>query len=64
MYLHGHSNLNAHTSQLFTQITSKSRYDPKNFRGVAIDGLPLVEEIVDSNMFFYELDIQEGEYFE
>ena len=31
MYLHGHSNLDAPTSQLFTEFMSKSGYDPKNF---------------------------------
>ena len=62
MYLHGHSNLDAHTSQLFTEFISKSGYDPKNFLGVAIDDLPLVEEIVERNIFIYDFDIQEGEY--
>ena len=62
MYLHGHINLDAHTSQLFTEFISKSEYDPKNFLGVAIDGLPLVEEIVERNIFIYDFDIQDGEY--
>ena len=62
MYLHGHSNLDAHTSELFTEFISKSGYDPKNFRGVSIDDLPLVEEIVERNIFIYNFDIQEGEY--
>ena len=62
MYLHGHSNLDSHTSQLFIEFKSKSGYDPKNFCGVAIDYLPLVEEIVERNIFIYDFDIQEGEY--
>ena len=62
MYLHGHSNLNAHTSQLFTEFISKSGYDPKNFRGVSIDDLPVVEGRVERNIFMYNFDIQEGEY--
>ena len=62
MYLHGHSNLDAHTSQLFTEFISKSGYNPKNFLGVASDDLPLVEEIVERNIFIYDFDIQEGEY--
>ena len=61
LYLHGQSNLDAHTSQLFTEFLSKSGYDPKNFRGVSIDDLPLVEEIVERNIFIYDFDIQEGE---
>ena len=62
MYLHGHSNLDAHTSQLFTEFISKSGYDPKNFREVSIDDLPVVEGIVERNIFIYDFDIQEGEY--
>ena len=34
----------------------------KNFRGVSIDHLPPVEEIVERNIFIYNFDIQEGEY--
>ena len=60
--MHGHSKLDAHTSQLFTEFISKSGYDPKNFRGVNIDDLPLVEGIVEHKIFIYNFDIQEGEY--
>ena len=62
MYFHGHSNLHAHTSQLFTEFISKPGYDPKNFLGVALDDLPLVEELVDRNIFIYDFDIKVGEY--
>ena len=62
MYLHGHSNLDAHTSQLFTEFISKPGYDPKNFLGVAIDDLPLVEELVERDIFIYVFDIQDVEY--
>ena len=62
MYLHGHSNLNAPSSQLFTEFISKSGYDPKNFLGVAKDHLPLVEGIVERNKITYDFDIHEGEF--
>ena len=62
MYLHGHSKLDAHTSRLFTEFISKSGYDPKNFHGMSIDDLPLVEGIVERNIFIYDFDIHEGEY--
>ena len=62
MFLHGHSYLDAHPSQLFTVLKSKSGYDPKNFRGVAIDDLSLGERIVERNIFIYVFDIQEGTY--
>ena len=41
---------------------SKSGYDPQSFLGVAIDDLPLVDELVERNKFFYDFDIQEVEY--
>ena len=63
MYLHGHTNFNAHTSQLFTEFISKSGYGPKNFLGVIIDDSPLVEDLVDRKIFIYDFDIKEGEYF-
>ena len=62
MYLHGHSNLDAHTSQLFTEFISKSGYNTKNFCGVSIDDLPVVEGLVERNKFIYDFDIQEGDY--
>ena len=64
MYLHGHSNFVAHTSQLFTEFVSKSGYDPKIFRGVSMDDLPFVEGLVERNIFIYGFDVQEGKYVE
>ena len=60
MYLHGHCNIGAHTSQLITVFESKSGYDPKKFREESIDDLPLVEEIVERIIFFYNCDIKKG----
>ena len=60
-YLHGHSNLDAHTSQLFTEFVSEFGHDPKNFRGVSIEDLPFLEVIVERNIFIFDFDIQEGE---
>ena len=65
-YLHSDSNLGAHKSQLFTKFVSKCVKmwirSEKNFRGVSIDYLPPVEEIVERNIFIYNFDIQEGKY--
>ena len=61
MYLHGLSNLDVHTSQLFTEFKSKSGYNPKNLCGVLINDLPIIEGIVERNKFIYDFDIQEGE---
>ena len=61
IYLHGLINLDADTSQLFTEHISISGNNPMNFRGVAIDDLSLVEGIVERNKFIYDFDFQEGE---
>ena len=61
MYMSGHIDLDSHTSRYFTEIVSKSGYDPKKFRGVSVQDLPVVEEIVQRNIFIYDFDIQEGE---
>ena len=60
--MHGHVNLDTDTSQRFTEFASKSGYGPKNFCGVSIDDLPLVEGIVERKTFINDLDIPEGEY--
>ena len=49
-------------SRYFTEIVSKSGYDPKSFREVSVGDLPVVEEIVQRNTFIYDFDIHEGEY--
>ena len=61
MYMNGHKDLDSHTSRYFTEFISKSGYDPKNFRGVSVEDLSVVEEIVQRNIFIYDFDIQEGD---
>ena len=51
----------SHTSQLFTEFVSKSGYDPKNIPGVSNDDIILVEGIIESRIFIYVYDFQEGE---
>ena len=56
IYLHGHSNLDAHTSHFL-----KSLYqNPDTIR--SIDELPPVEGIVELSKLLYDFDNQEGEY--
>ena len=52
MYMNGHKDLGSHTSRYFTNFISKSGYDPKNFLGVSVENLPVVEEIVQKKYFF------------
>ena len=61
MYMNGHNDLDSHTSRYFKSV-SKSGYDRKRFRGVSVEDLPVVEEIVRRNIFIYDFDIPEGEY--
>ena len=61
-HMNGRNDLESHTSRYFTDFTSKSGYDSKSFRGVSVEDLPVVEEIVQRNTFIYDFDIQEGEY--
>ena len=62
MYMNGPNDLDSHTSRYFTEFISKSGYDPKKFRGVSVENLPVVEEIVQRNIFIYDFDIQESDY--
>ena len=62
MYMNGHKELDSHTPRYFTEFISKSCSDPKNFCGVFVEDLPVVEEIVQKTFFIYDFDIQEGEY--
>ena len=62
MYMNGHNDLDSHNFRYFTELISKSGYDPKNFRGVSVEDLPVVEKNVQRNIFIYNFDIQEGEH--
>ena len=62
MYMIGHNDLDSHTSRYFRGFISKPGYDTKMFRGVSLEKLPVVEKIVQKNIFIYDFDIQEGEY--
>ena len=62
MYMNGHKVFDSNTSRYFTEFISKSGYDPKNFPEVSVEDLPVVEEIVQRNIFIYDFDTQEEEY--
>ena len=57
-----HNDLDSHTSRYFTELVTKSGHDPKSVRGVSVEELTVVEEIVQKNIFIYDFDIKEGEY--
>ena len=58
----GHIVVDSDTSRYFKEFISKSGYEPKNVRGVSVEDLHVVEEIVQRKIFIYDFDIQEGEY--
>ena len=62
VHLHGTTNLETSTSKIFNDILEKSGCDPKQFRGVSMDDLPVVEEVVEKNIFFYDIDIEDGDF--
>ena len=62
LYMNGHNDLDSDLSRYFTEFISKSGYDPKSFRGVSVDDLSVVEEIMQRNIFIYDFDIKEGDY--
>ena len=61
MYKNGHNDLDSHTSIFFTVIITNSVYDPTSFLGFSEEDVPVVEEILQSNILFYSFDLQEGE---
>ena len=62
IYVKGTNDLDSHTSRYFTEFVSKSGNYPKIFCGVSEEDLPVVEEIIQRNIFKYDFDIQEAEY--
>ena len=50
-YMNGHLDLDSHTCRYFTEFITKSGYDPKSFHGVSVEDIPVVEEIVQRNIF-------------
>ena len=62
MYMNGHNTLDSNTSCQFAEFVSKSGHDPKNFRRISVEDLPVVEVITQGNIFLCGFDIQEGVY--
>ena len=40
----------------------KSGYDPKQFRSFSIDNLSIDEDVVEKNIFIYDIDIEDGDF--
>ena len=60
--LHGTTNLETSTSKILNDFLEKLDCDPKQFRGVSMDNLPIVEDVVEKNIFIYDIDIEDGDF--
>ena len=49
--------------QLFYNFVSAAFCDPQNFMGVSLDQNPIIEKIVELNIFIYDFHIEEVELF-
>ena len=47
---------------IFIAFLEKLGCDPKQFRGLLMDNLPIVEDVVKKNIFIYDIDIEEGDF--
>ena len=62
VHLHGTTILETSTSKIFNDFLEKSGCDPKQFRGVSMDNLPVVEDVVEKNIFIYDINIEDGDF--
>ena len=61
MRLHGNEILEEETSNLFNQFRGKTGgIDPANFRSVCIEDIAVVEDIVQTDILLYDIDIAAG----
>ena len=59
VHLHGTTSLETSTSKIFNDFLEKSGCEPKQFRGVSMDNLPIVEDVVEKNIFIHDIDIED-----
>ena len=62
VHLYGADNLETSTSKIFNNFLEKLGCDPKQFCGVLMDNLPVVEDVVEKNIFIYDIDIKDGDF--
>ena len=62
LYLHGNGGLEAETSKMFTLLLEKiRRTDPASFQDFCMIDIPIVEDLVQVNIFLYDIDfVNEG----
>ena len=61
LHLHGNEKLKRETCKLFNcYLEKKGGIKPTNFQGVCVDDIPLVEDLIQVNIFLYDIDIEDG----
>ena len=62
VHLHGTTSFETSTSKTFNDFLEKLGCDRKQFRGVLMDNLLIVEDVLEKNIFIYDIDIEEGDF--
>ena len=64
LYLHGNEKLEEETSRIFNKFLNNSEErDVSNFQGVHLNDIPKVKDLLQLNIFPYDIDFVEGELF-
>ena len=62
LHLHGHEKLEEETSKIFNLFLNNSEEgDVSKFQGVHMTDIPKVEDLLQLNIFFYDIDFADGE---
>ena len=61
IHLFGSVDVEPHAMQLFDNFVSATDCDPENFMGVSLDQIPVIENLVEKNIFIYDFTIEDGE---
>ena len=62
LHLHGNDKLEKETSKIFNHFLSDCEDgDPSNFQGVHMNDIPKVEDLLQINIFLYDIDFVDGE---
>ena len=60
LQLHGNGKLGEETSKLFTLFLEINRTNPASFQGVCMNDILFVEDLVQVNIFLYDVDFVDG----
>ena len=61
LHLHGNQRLEKETSKIFNSVINKmDGLSPNQLKGVHMNGIPIVEDLLTSNILLYDIDIVDG----